>query len=656
MRNELSCHLVDLTVLHTSVSLTLGYLQAFSEADARIAGRYNFSSQCRLLDGGIEPGWREIQRSIENAHSEKHVFGFTNFFWNRNANLELARRIRTLLPRALIVFGGNDVTNQGLSLLANGSPVDVIVNGEGEHVFTNLLASYADVGADFHSVPGLSFRDDGDEIVSTPSQPRIDDLDTIPSPFLRRAFSPRAVSGSLDITYEFSRGCPFKCAFCHWGAAIGTKTRRFSRERIRGDLDFIISNAGPVARIWMADANFGMTDADVETAYLLADLVRKHKKRIFLVTNWAKNTTKRVIEAATVLYRHGIITGVTLSAQSLNDEVLKIADRKNIPFEYYRQLQDQFRSLGIPTYTELIFGMPGESYESFLDGVARVISAGGTPVIHPLILLNNTAYNDPVSRRQHGIKSRLMRYMGHGVSDADILIGHDKLRYEDWLKGMGLRLAVPLFHCGLLKFVMGRVHVAGNIGYGQILNRLVEYCMKGPVRSHSLFARIFQHYMTAWDSPGGPEALATESAIVRETQFGDAHYRALIKVVLQDTDAAGTLIAELARVAGGRETCEHCPEFPAWVEYQKLLVTAMGQAAFGGSRDIETVLDASLLAEYAGYEVARDFGPHRRVRVRLGYRSLSADEFVFRILYGGIDTLQMFAKLEPETSSRIAAG
>src|SRR5205807_1649339 len=119
------------------------------------------------------------------------------------------------------------------------------------------------------------------------------------------------------------------------------------------------------------------------------DLVQKKRKRILMVANFAKNTTARVVEAATVLYRNGIIPNVTLSAQSLNDEALSICDRKNIPFEYYRRLQEQFKSLGIPTYTELIWGMPGETYESFLDGIVRVISADGTPIIHPLMLLNN---------------------------------------------------------------------------------------------------------------------------------------------------------------------------------------------------------------------------------------------------------------------------
>lgn len=643
MRTEASCHLVDMTVMRTSVSLTLGYLQAFAEADPRITGRCQFSTQCRSLHSDFEPTWQNIQQLIDNVQPDKHVFGFTNFFWNRKLNLALARRIKTALPEALVVFGGNDVTDQAATLLVNDSPVDVIVNGEGEVAFTNLLAHYLDAGADFHTVKGVSFRDGGNGIVTTAPQPRIEDLDSIPSPFLCGLFSAEALAASVDLAYEFSRGCPFKCAFCYWGAAIGTKTRRFSRDRIRQDLEFIIAHVGPMARIFMADANFGMTDADVETAYLLADLVQTHrKKKIFLVTNWAKNTTKRVIEAATVLYRHGMIRGVTLSAQSLNEEVLRIADRRNIPFQYYRQLQEQFRTLGIPTYTELIFGLPGESYASFLDGAAKVISAGGTPIIHPLILLNNTEYNDPRIRTQYRMISRMMHDID-GLNDADILIGHDRLSYQDWLKGMGLRLVVPLFHCGILKFVMARLHAVHGLGYADMLNRLVEYCMEGRVDSHPLFRRIFLHYIDTWDSS---QNIVAPPIDIKETQFGGAHYRTLMKVVLQDTSAAGSLISELSMSLSASISGERSTEFNYWIQYQNLLVKAMSQVAFRGAEEIQTTLEASLLLEYAGCGVAEDIGSCRRLRVRADYSTIFPDEFLARIELGSIDTLKMFGGVE----------
>ena len=648
MSIEAVCHLVDLTTLQTSVSLTMGYLQAFVEADARTAGRYRFSTHCRSFEGDIEPTWADLLRSIRQLPSEKRVFGFTNFFWNRKANVALATRIKSVFPEALIVFGGNDVTNQADRLLTGDSPVDVIVNGEGEVTFANLLSRYLETDTEFQTVCGVSYRTRANEIVTTTPQPRIDDLNCIPSPFLQEVLPAKALRNSLDITYEFSRGCPFRCAFCFWGAAIGTKTRRFSNDRITADLDYIISRGGPVIRIWMADANFGMTDADVETAYILARLVQAYKKKVFLVTNWAKNTTKRVIDAATVLYRHGIITQVTLAAQSLNEEVLRIADRKNIPFEYYRRLQDEFRELGIPTYTDLIFGMPGESYRSFLEGTSRVISAGGTPVIHPLVLLNNTGYNDPAIRDRYAIQSRLMSYWPTRLSgEADILISHDQLPYGDWVKGMALRLVVPLLYCGLLKFIMRQLNTRYSLGYGEMLDRLVEYCMAGKIKSNATFRQIFLSHIEAWKSPISNLPPPSDNPLIKESQFADdAHYRALMKVVLQSPDTARSLITELAVCAADGATDQTADDLVAWIEYQELLIRAMSRAIFGRAEEIQTGMTSAQLDEYAGGHVAEDIGPNRRLRLHPNCRYLSPDGFIFRISYGSIDSLQLFSKRE----------
>lgn len=639
MSEKMACHLVDMTVLHTSVSLPLGYLQAYAETDPGISGHYRFFKHCRTIDRGIEPVWNDIQLLIERQEAKRQVFGFTNFFWNRNANLTIARRIKQVLPDALIVFGGNDVTNQGQTLLTDDSPVDVIVNGEGEIVFTNLLAQYREAGADFQSVNGVSFKCPDKGIVTTDPQTRIDNLGIIPSPFLQGTFSDMSIKASVDIAYEFSRGCPFKCAFCHWGMATGTNIRRFSLDRIQQDLEFIASQAGHITRIWLVDANFGMTDADVEIAYLLADIVQQSKKKILLVANWAKNTTKRVMEAAQVLYRHGIINGVTLSAQSLNNDVLKIANRRNIPFNYYQQLQKEFATLHIPAYTELIFGMPGESYRSFLEGVVKVIKAGGVPVIHPLILLNNTEYNSARMRNDYEIRSRIMCFMKQGLSDADILISHNRLPYEEWLKGMGLRIAVPVFYGGILKFVMRQFHSMHGLDYGDMLDLLVRYCMDGRLMSHPQFAKIFLHYMALWDS--GDNVLPTPAGI-KENQFGHAHYLSLMKCVLADTALAKRLIDELCEAIAGELPEGRGAAFAEWAAYQSLLVAAMSQASRHNNHPIRTEFTASQLAEYGEVDFIEDHGSFRHIAIRSDYISYTPDDFIFRIFFGGIDTLSMF--------------
>ena len=77
--------------------------------------------------------------------------------------------------------------------------------------------------------------------------------------------------------------------------------------------------------------------------------------------------------------------GVTLAMQSVDPHTLKSIKRDNISIEDYQELQRRFTKDGIPTYTEFILGLPGDTYESFSKGVSDVIESGQ----HNRIQFNN---------------------------------------------------------------------------------------------------------------------------------------------------------------------------------------------------------------------------------------------------------------------------
>ena len=71
--------------------------------------------------------------------------------------------------------------------------------------------------------------------------------------------------------------------------------------------------------------------------------------------------------------------------QSVDAHTLKSIKRDNISIEDYQELQRRFTKDGIPTYTEFILGLPGDTYESFSKGVSDVIESGQ----HNRIQFNN---------------------------------------------------------------------------------------------------------------------------------------------------------------------------------------------------------------------------------------------------------------------------
>lgn len=646
MDSKLFCQLVDFSAFPSiRTSLALGYLQAFAQADRRLAEKVSFRQQCSYIADPLEQTWRTIEGHIAGQPAGSRVVGFTNYFWSRPLNTRIATLIKAAYPDTLIVFGGNDVTDQGQIVLENGSPVDVVANGEGEAVFANLLAEYLAHGDrhSFHDVRGISFRERAGTIVATGPEPRIQDLDSIPSPFQSGACSGGDIAKSMIVMCEFSRGCPFKCAFCYWGAAVGMRVRRFSRERIHQDLDVLFAHMRPGATLYIADANFGMTDSDIEAAQVISAVARQRRKPIRVFSNWAKNTNRRVIETASILFRNHLIYNVTLSAQSMNPEVLEIAQRKNIPFQYYGDLHKQFRSMGIPTYTELILGMPGESYESFLAGIENVISVGGAPVIYPLLLLNNTEYHEARVREEYGIRSRMLPYQMFDTNMlAETVVGHDALSYEEWLKGMGLTALVPVLNAGLLKFLLRRFHQVHGLSYRRMLDRLLDYCLAGEIRSNPLFQRVFANLIDSWKSPQAFDLKLLQSILGEvSVHHGTPHYQALMRVLVDDAASARLLVEELGSVLlqlVGPDV--DAVEFRGWIEYQQIVIEAVCQAAKGEPGEVRTTLGRSRLQDYAGSGLV--IRPGDVLRVRQVFEGYTFNLFIYYLQYGCIDTLEMF--------------
>jgi hypothetical protein len=87
-------------------------------------------------------------------------------------------------------------------------------------------------------------------------------------------------------------------------------------------------------------------------------------------------------------------------------ETLKAIKRQNISTDSYQELQRRFTRDRVETYSDLILGLPGETYESFADGVSRVIDNGQHNRIqfNNLSILPNAEMGDPEYQKKYGME------------------------------------------------------------------------------------------------------------------------------------------------------------------------------------------------------------------------------------------------------------
>ncbi|MGF1561243.1 MAG: magnesium-protoporphyrin IX monomethyl ester anaerobic oxidative cyclase [Geminicoccaceae bacterium] len=130
---------------------------------------------------------------------------------------ELLRIAKEVHPNAITVLGGVHATFMYKQVLSEAPWIDCIVRGEGEAIFTNLIRAIEDSTwqDDKRSIRGLAFKD-GDEIVATPAEPTIKDVDGITPDWSileweKYIYIPLNTRVAVP---NFARGCPFTCTFC----------------------------------------------------------------------------------------------------------------------------------------------------------------------------------------------------------------------------------------------------------------------------------------------------------------------------------------------------------------------------------------------------------------------------------------------------------
>ena len=360
--------------------------------------------------------WREHGLPHARAALEaglEPIVGFSFYTWNAAEFLALSRELKSLLPQLLIVAGGPHV--QQAEDYLGIDPIDVIFLGEAEVSFQQFLDCTD--RRDWQQIAGLSFMEDG-VIIKTPSRDRCKSLDQFPSPLDVLPLTNNEGEPLYEsISYETSRGCPFKCAFCEWGTgAIGSKMYQWSMARIRKDWETIV--AAGIKDIWLADSNFGALKQDLDKAKLIVELKEKTGLPLSFATSWSKAHTPRVQEIVLLLHRHQLLPHYQLALQTLTPEALRLSNRENMSSNQYRPIAKRMSELGVPIAAELIWGLPGDNLGDFERNLDKLLATFPNINIFGYTLLPGTEFY----RRREEYQIEAIPVAGYGKAKGEYVV------------------------------------------------------------------------------------------------------------------------------------------------------------------------------------------------------------------------------------------
>ncbi len=349
-------------------SLANGCLKAFAEKDRVIAE----NADIQIVDFDAED--HDVRQALYYLSRERpDIVGFSSYCWNMDKVLELSRLLKQLNPHTKIVLGGPEVGPIARKCMTENPAVDVVVMGEGEVTFQELLRSYLDQGKPMASIKGITYRQDG-KILSTEQRPLMDDLGDIPSPYLTGILTPRD-----RVTYlETYRGCPYKCAFCFEGKNF-PKLRFFPEERIRREIELVTSNPN-ISTFHVVDSVFNLKKSRLRRIAQMFNEANRSGAGLTTVEVMAELVDEETVE----LLKKANVLSVETGPQTVNTDTIKNISRYYRKEKFNRGIKLLLDG-GIEVLTDLIIGLPGDNFFRFLRSAKAMIRLKPTTIVFSIL-------------------------------------------------------------------------------------------------------------------------------------------------------------------------------------------------------------------------------------------------------------------------------
>jgi len=412
---------------------------------------------------------------------------FSCSVWNMEYNKALAKEIKERHPACLILFGGHHVSPDAGTLEENGF-TDILVHGGGEEAFRDVLLAMAGY-IPWGNIPNISFRGTDGGITTT--EKKHCDTKDYPSPYLEGYFDELLKDDiRFSAIIETNRGCPNNCAFCDWGD-LKTKVRLFPMEKIERELRWIAEKK--IEYIYCGDANFGLFERDNQITDLIAQLKKEKGFPQRFRVNIAKNITATVEDIIGKFYANSLDKSLPLSYQSLSPAALSNIGRKNMDLNHFKELMALYNRTGVSTSSELILGLPGETHDSFCEGICTLLECGQHKSINVYAceLLPNSRLGDPLFQQKHGIESvRLPFYQIHcKIPDSateiqeysEFIVATATMSREEWVRTAIFAFTVLALHnLGLTRAISMYLRHERGVSYLDFYTGLLQYFKQTP--------------------------------------------------------------------------------------------------------------------------------------------------------------------------------
>ena len=427
------------------------YLKEHDKKKEIICSTFNFNSvvpQC-MID------------ALKIYEFKPDIIGFSCYCWNIVKVLRIANLLKKMLSEITIVLGGPEVSYTAEATLTENHQIDIIVIGEGEVTFSEIVFSFLRGERNFDNINGIAFRKDN-KIIFTLPRNLITELDEIPSPFLNGLINLESSRGVALL--ETVRGCIYHCSFCLYTKNL-TSMRSYSWKRIEEEIRYICSSQY-IHTLYFADPTF---NADEERALKLLDLVTKANPKIELILELkAEKMTNRIINKLSILPINELDFGLQSSKQTTNNNIYRYLDKKKF-IENIKLVRETFPK---PPNIDIdvIIGLPGDTFQDYKETVEFALSCNPSRVYYqPLRILPGSRISSDITKFR----------ISHDSLAPNNIINNCTFSEDDFIKALKLNAGLDYYQGNIIiKKILDLVCEENNLSITDICENLGDFLWK----------------------------------------------------------------------------------------------------------------------------------------------------------------------------------
>lgn len=481
------------------------------------------ASYCKKLFGSnVEITLFKYIKELENAiqKSPPNILGLSNYAWNHRLGIEIFRIMKNKNKNTLRVCGGPnfpaDLETQE-KFLNKFPEIDIYVPIEGETGFSNIVKRVMECESEEQfrkrvmesPIDGCITKSQDGKLQYSNPMIRINNLDDIPSPYVTGILD-KFFDGRLTPMLQTNRGCPFSCTFCTDGKEEVSRVNQFSINHIKEELTYIGQHVPHnIHSLEISDLNFGMFPKDLEVCDIISEIQKTYRYPDLIQATTGKNRQERVIQAITKL--KGSLR-LMMSVQSMDQQVLTNIRRDNISVEKMMGLAPTIKENNLRTTSEVILGLPGESYESHLCTLKQLVSAGMDYVRpYTLMLIYGSELSTPIQREKWGFKTKFrvlpkdFTILSNGkkvMEIEEVVIATNTLKFEEYVELRTLAFIMFVSNIGILYDPILKLLREYNIDVFELFYRTLKQISQAPDTVKNCIEG-FRHatIKELWDSP-----------------------------------------------------------------------------------------------------------------------------------------------------------